>query len=112
MATEATLSFLPALNETLRSGGRSGASAIVALSATCSVTSAWRAAPRGTSSVEPALTSIFGGIWFTSRSAASLMPTCFAASAGLSVFGATQAVQLAVAPRWAARPCRKRFALS
>ena len=96
LATAATESpFLPALKLTRRPGGRSGASSIMALSAICPDTSLVLCGLRGTSKVEPALTSMRGGMRLTLRSCSSLMPTWRATSAGLSVAGATQAVQVA-----------------
>ena len=70
----------------------------------CSVTLAVASADRGTKSVDPTVTSMRCGMRLTSRSDASLMPTNLAASAGLSVRGATQAVQLARGPRCEANP--------
>ena len=67
---------------------------------------------RDTSKVEPTLTSMRGGMRLTSRRVGSDMPTILAASAGLSVRGATQAVQLAKGPRWASRLRTKWLALS
>ncbi len=72
---------------------------MTALSATSPDTSSAEvSALRGTSRVEPALTSMRYGMRLTSRSSSSLMPTSRAASAGRSVRGATQAVQLASGP--------------
>ena len=53
---------------------------------------------RGTSSVDPRLTSILGGIRFTSRSVDSGIPNCLATSAGRMVLGTCQAVQVASGP--------------
>ena len=108
----ATVSFLPALNDTLRSAGDSGASAITALSAIFTDTSSLRCAARGTNSVEPPFTSMCGGMRLTSRSCASLMPTRLAASAGFRVLGAIQAVQVAMAPWCSASARTKRSPLS
>ena len=74
---------------TRRVGGRSGASVIAAESATATETSAMCWAERGTSSVEPDFTSMRAGMWLTSRSSASLMPTALAASAGRMVLPTT-----------------------
>ncbi|KAF4531056.1 hypothetical protein B566_EDAN019069, partial [Ephemera danica] len=70
----------------------------MALSASSGLTSTFRRSDLGTSKVEPALTSMRGGMRLTSRRSASLMPTRCAASAERMVFGATQAVQVASAP--------------
>ena len=92
----ATVSALPALSTTQRRGGTSGASCIMAFSATCSATSVLRCSLRGTSSVEPAL---------ARRDAVDVAQRGFAhadlarRSPGRMVFGATQAVQLASGAR-------------
>ena len=78
----------------------------------CSATLSGLDAVRGTSSVLPTLTSMRSGIWFTSRSRASLMPTALAASAGFSVRGATQAVQLESGRRNKSSSRTKRLAAS
>jgi hypothetical protein len=106
------VSPLPAFSVTRRSGGASGARFSAALSARRSETSSRTLAPRGTSSVEPALTSILGGMRLISRSADSAMPVRLAASDGLMVLGTTQAVQVASGPVWRARFSAKALAWS
>jgi hypothetical protein len=108
----ATVSRLRALTVMRRIGGRSGARAIMALSATLSETSCSRCCERGTSKVEPALTSMRGGMRLMSRRSFSLMPSRLAASPGRMVLGTTQAVQVARAPLWRDRLCMKLLALS
>ena len=75
----------------------SGANDTCALSATWLLTSSISAL-RGTSSVEPALMSMRGGMLFMLRKSASFMPVCLAASVAFMVLGAVQAVQLAYCP--------------
>src|SRR2546428_4415451 len=82
----------------------SGAKETWALSATWLVTSLSILAERGTSRVEPALMSMRGGMLFTLRKSASLMPVRRDASVALMVLGAVQAVQLEYWPwLWASK---------
>ena len=72
----------------------SGASSSWPLSARCSVTSLSSLPWRGTSKVDPALTSMRAGMPLTLRSCSADMPTCLATSSAGMVRGACQAVQL------------------
>ena len=99
----ATVSRLRALT-VVRRVTISGASDMCALSATLLVTSDSFLADRGTSSVEPALMSMRGGMLLMLRRSISFMPTRLAASLTLMVVGAVQAVQLAYCPwLWASK---------
>src|SRR4051812_37128242 len=94
LATVSPLRALTVVRRVTISGDR----LTCAVSATWLVTSSSTLAERGTSSVEPALINMRGGILLTARRSFSVMPVRLAASAVLNVEGAVHAVQLAYWP--------------